>query len=600
MQDVHAGLVGVFCDVAVELGALPDALFAGLEFGREALTSERRISWDEYIGVAENMAAALGGADRLVAVGEGAVGPEYTQMVRRLGAFFSSPEQIYRVAHRWWAPGGFRNLEIRSELLGKRQLRAEWSIPEGQQGSLAHFRLVEGALRALPSILGLPNSVILADLSERSGVYTIAMPPSLSLLARLRRAVGMVFAGRTAVDELSRLEDEIITSYRELGETYKQLEASEQRHRALVESASDIVVEFSEDAELLYVSPAVGLLGYEPADFIGRQPWDWIHPEDLETTLQAFAVAFEGEPTDRPVIRVRRSDGQWLWGEVVGNRYFTADGELRLVGVMRDVTERHHLEAERARYAERLESEVARRTSELESANRNLRELQTRLLEAERLGAGESLAGSVAHAINNPLSALAGTAELLLSQRPDAEIERILRLARRIGDVVARTLVLYREGRIRPTSEHAAELIDDVVEQVRARASDQGVEITLKVEAALPRIGVDRPLFVSALASLAENSLDVLPDGGSLLFEAGLIQNLDVLEFRVCDSGPGIPLELHERVFEPFFTTKGGGTGLGLSIVRGVVQGHGGRVRMSTRAGGGASISVQLPLGIEP
>jgi signal transduction histidine kinase len=264
------------------------------------------------------------------------------------------------------------------------------------------------------------------------------------------------------------------------------------------------------------------------------------------------------------------------------------------------------LEEERREYGESLEHDVAARTRQLhemnldlQRVNQKLQDAQERLLQAERLDTAEYLAGSVAHAINNPLAALRGTVELALQsgRKRDATLDRVLHLTRRIEDVAARTLQLVRQGEFRLDEELPGEILEQVRDEIGARATDSGVALPLKIQEKLPWIVVDRSLIVAALSAIAENAVEATKEGGEVVLEVERLPGLRGVAYRVTDAGPGIPKDVVERIFEPFFTTKGAGTGLGLAIARGVIQGHGGTIQVVNRPGGGTSITVELPLG---
>ncbi len=264
------------------------------------------------------------------------------------------------------------------------------------------------------------------------------------------------------------------------------------------------------------------------------------------------------------------------------------------------------LEEERREYASSLERDVARRTAELRTLNSDLQQMnqklteaQERLLQAERLHTAEYLAGSVAHAINNPLAALRGTVELALrgGRKRDATLDRVLRLTRRIEEVAGRTLQLVRQGELHLDQEPTGAILEDVREELADRAASSGVQLHVEIEQKLPDIVVDRSLVVAALSGICENALEVSPKGSVVRLRVDRLPGLRGVAFWITDSGPGIPKDVLERIFEPFFTTKRAGTGLGLAIARGVIQGHGGTIQVFERAGGGTVVNVELPLG---
>ena len=212
------------------------------------------------------------------------------------------------------------------------------------------------------------------------------------------------------------------------------------------------------------------------------------------------------------------------------------------------------------------------------------------------------LAGSMAHAINGPLAALIGNLELLLEAASDDDPRavRALRLAYRIREVVERTLQLHRCGRIERRAERVEQILGDVRIELEQRACAAGITLELAVDPALPRVEVDRPLIAVALVGLAENALEAMSAGGELTLRAEYAGGSDAIAVILADTGPGIPIELRERIFEPFFSTKNGGSGLGMSIAREVVRAHGGRIEISDRPGGGAAVRLELPRRARP
>ena len=597
MNEVDGQLAGVFLSAAADLGIATDPLLERLGIDRAVLVSGQRVDWADYASLLNALAEELGSAAALADVGARAIAPPYTGMVRRISAMVASPQQLYRIAHSWWGPGGWHNVAF--DLSAERDaLVSTWTLGKDYPDCPTHFHLARGALRALPGILGLADVRVDMELAPNQARYRIELPESRTLIARLFRVLRLPFASRAALAELGSQQAQIVRSRGELSSAHQRLLVSEARHRAVIEAVNDIVIEADASGRLLYASPSAGRFGVDPAALPGSNIWEFVHPDDLARAQVGFEDDLQAEPfvLGRQTIRVRLPTGDWVWFEVVGGRYRDASGAVRFVAVMRDARERVEVEKEREHVRDQLAQEVERRTIELERANRDLRALQTRLLQAERLGAGRDLAGSVAHPINNPLAALIGTAEMAQEREPRPELERILQLARRVDDVVARTLRLFRAGAIERAPVAPADLVRDVELQLRAGARGEGVELITKVEPGLPDVNVDRALFTAALGSIAENALDAAGMNGAISLEAGRLEDLGLVEFRIGDTGPGIPAHLRASVFEPFFTTKGGGTGLGLAIARGAIQGHEGRIRIDDRPGGGTLVVVELPL----
>ncbi len=310
----------------------------------------------------------------------------------------------------------------------------------------------------------------------------------------------------------------------------------------------------------------------------------------------AFLLTIGGVLNDEPAFKSVQLSGTWefpaffLWGVSM------LAGALYAAVIYADLARRHMLQTERE-YSESLERTVEDRTRDLRLANEELRTVQTRLMEAERLAAAGEIAGGVAHAINNPLAALIGTGSNYLetSEIEQPEVSRMVQIARRISAVVEGLLQLSRRGTMHPEHVGAAKVLDELKLQFEDRCKQQGVEIHVTVRTRGSKLFADPVLLHTALQSLAENAVEAMPDGGTLGLEANLIDGTDAIEFRVSDTGAGIPAEYDSKIMEAFFTTKPRGTGLGLSIAHGIIRGHEGTLRFNHRPEGGTLASVIMP-----
>jgi signal transduction histidine kinase len=156
------------------------------------------------------------------------------------------------------------------------------------------------------------------------------------------------------------------------------------------------------------------------------------------------------------------------------------------------------------------------------------------------------------------------------------------------------TLQSFREGNLDRALHVPAEILGEIKDQLQDRARSAGVNIKVGVGSGLPPISVDRTLLVTALVGIAENAVDAIFDGGTLWLEAEALPERELVRFRISDNGSGIAEGIREKIFDPFFTTKRGGTGLGLAIAHGVIQGHGGRILVEQRPGGGTVVTAEL------
>jgi len=229
------------------------------------------------------------------------------------------------------------------------------------------------------------------------------------------------------------------------------------------------------------------------------------------------------------------------------------------------------------------------------------------LLRAEHLVASGRMAAILAHEINNPLQGVSNLLHLLEAQETTGENRKQLtRTAsqelERVAHIVRQSLSFYRSDS-RPTPVRLHELLDNLLDLYAQRIEKAGIIVRRDYEAADPVIAMLGELQ-QVFSNMLINAIDALPNGGLIrLSVCPSIHWKDGtrgVRVVIADTGPGVPPEHRRRLFEPFFTTKAeNGTGLGLWVSRGIVQKHGGsiRLRSSTRPGAsGTLISVFLPL----
>jgi signal transduction histidine kinase len=233
-----------------------------------------------------------------------------------------------------------------------------------------------------------------------------------------------------------------------------------------------------------------------------------------------------------------------------------------------------------------------------------VRDLERRVVQAEKLSSLGKLAASVAHEINNPMTAVAAYVDSLLDRAqaglpPPADEVQKLRKVRENGERILRftqDLVSYA----RPASEHPQEMeihpvLDLAVSFCSHDLEQRGVQLIREFGDVPPLLGVPAHL-VQVFVNLITNACHALDQGGKLKLSTGVEEGRVVIQVE--DNGTGIPSENLASIFEPFFTTKpaGKGSGLGLSIVQGIVEKHGGRVEVLSTPGVGTVFSVRLPL----
>jgi signal transduction histidine kinase len=230
---------------------------------------------------------------------------------------------------------------------------------------------------------------------------------------------------------------------------------------------------------------------------------------------------------------------------------------------------------------------------------------------ARRMECVERLAGGIAHDLNNLLTAVLGTSEMLLADLPDGDRVRddlvaVREAGRRAAALTRQLLAFSRKQRLELRPVQLEEVLRASAPML-GRLVGERVTVRLEVAAPLPPVLADRPQLEQILTNLAVNARDAMPEGGTLMLalapapariEPGAAPSpASFVRLEVSDTGEGMPPEVAARIFEPFLAMKPGGrsTGLGLATVYGIVLQHGGAISVRSALGRGATFSILLP-----
>ena len=354
----------------------------------------------------------------------------------------------------------------------------------------------------------------------------------------------------------------------------REREEYERRYRALVDAADVLIVGLDAGGSVTLFNARLSAVTGVPKEAALGRPFAeaFVEEADQKRLQHAFTVALTGDAAAAVEAGLRDAVGavrrvRWHFSGVRG----APRKKAMVYGIGLDITER--------------------------------RALQRRAADAEALNAMAPLALGLAHEIRNPLNAAV------------LELHLLGRGIERLADPAVRHPKKRRVSIVEAEIKRLERLLTDFLELARPRAPHRepvdlarvaGDVLELEAEAiAAHRVQVTRDLGAECLAvgdveklkqvalNLVVNSLDAMPDGGSLRARVG--GDATEVWLAIGDTGPGVDPNILAEIFDPFFTTKAAGTGLGLAIVRKIVDQHQGRVLVDTQKGEGTTVRVVLP-----
>jgi len=243
-----------------------------------------------------------------------------------------------------------------------------------------------------------------------------------------------------------------------------------------------------------------------------------------------------------------------------------------------------------------------------ERDRRRREESESRLLQSEKQASVGRLAAGVAHEINNPLTGVLTFTRLLLRRKDitddaRAQLEKIAESTVRVKKIVQGLLDFSRQTTLDKEPTDINKLARTTIEQMENQALIRGVNLLFNPGENLPTIILDRGQFQGVILNIILNALDATERGGSITVSTGIsvsARDSDKrgVEISISDTGCGIPPENLDKLFDPFYTTKevGQGTGLGLTVSYGIVQRHGGTIRVQSEVGRGSTFTIFIPV----
>jgi two-component system, LuxR family, sensor kinase FixL len=363
------------------------------------------------------------------------------------------------------------------------------------------------------------------------------------------------------------------------------LKAREAHLMSILETVPDAMVVIDEDALMQSFSRAAErLFGYDPIEVVGRNV-SMLMPSPYREQHDAYLARYL-KTGERRIIGIgrlvvgQRKDGSTFPMELAvgemrsgGTRYFT--------GFIRDLTERQNTET-------------------------RIQELQAELIHMSRFTALGEMASTLAHEINQPLTAitnyLKGCHRILGQMEGDKVpllrdgVNQAAEQALRAGQVIRH----LRDFVARGDNEHRIESLAKLIEEASALAlvggKEKGVRVELRLDPQARLVLADRIQIQQVLLNLIRNAIEAMQDGPrrELVIATRAPAGDRMVEVEVRDTGPGIAPDVADRLFQPFVSTKKHGMGVGLSICRTIVESHGGKIWVEAQPEGGTVFRFTL------
>ena len=410
----------------------------------------------------------------------------------------------------------------------------------------------------------------------------------MMLVARGRNQLEQRVVERTA--ELTRLNDDL---KREIAE-HNRVEAELRLSEAYLAEAQRLSHTGSwawspSSGDIRYWSEeCYRVQGFDPE---GGQPryetfFQRIHPDDQARVAEVIESAVRKKEDFKFDYRIVHPGGEIRDAQSVGHPVLGPSGDLiEYVGTIIDVTERRQAEKERER----------------------LREAQAELAHASRMTTMGELTASLAHEVNQPITAAVTGASTcvrwLTRDEPDLTEAReaalgVVRNAKRAADIINGIRSISKKGESKRQLVDVNELIREMITLLENEASRNSISIRTHLDPDLPKVLADSVQVQQVMMNLIMNSIDAMKEidqNRELGIQSRQAENRQLI-VSVSDTGVGLSPELLDRIFDAFFTTKHHGIGMGLRISRSIVESHGGRLWATNNSPRGANFYFTLPI----
>lgn len=371
------------------------------------------------------------------------------------------------------------------------------------------------------------------------------------------------------------------------GLSYRQAMRAEQqsaeRLRAVIDNAHDAIIAIDDAGRIeMFNLAAERIFGYRPEEVVGRnvhilmpQPYHREHDGYLRNYIETGKAKIIG--TGREV-EARHKDGTVFpidlsVGEMPGRH-------RGFIGIIRDITERHRSE-------------------------QRVRELTAELVHISRLSAMGQLSSSLAHELNQPLTAIMNYAEAarqMIDIGGDRSLPKVQEFlaktvdqAERAGQIIRRLRNFVEKGPVEREPEALNTVVIEAANLATIGTRVDRIKVHFELDDTLDPISIDKIQIQQVVVNLVRNAVETLRDADRRELTIRTVGSAESQDVIVSDTGPGIAPDIVDKLFTPFLTTKKDGMGIGLSISQSIIEAHNGRLWAEPNPGGGTIFRFRLP-----
>jgi PAS domain S-box-containing protein len=372
-----------------------------------------------------------------------------------------------------------------------------------------------------------------------------------------------------------------------------ELQESEEKFQVMFENVRDMLTLHTPEGRYLQISPSIKeILGFLPEDLLGKDPYDYFHPEDRERIRETSHKALLSGMRPPPIrYRMRRKDGSFAWVETINDFILDQDGEIKyILSSTRDISDKKATEDKIQHMNEQLEEMVNERTQQLADANKDL----------------ESFNYSVSHDLRSPLRVMSGFSQMLERDYSDRLDEKAIEWIQLIRDGAHKMDQLIKDlldfsslgsEDLKRETVHMEQLVKEVWEEETKLPRDPQPEL---ICSELHTVYGDASMIRQILQNLISNALKYAHPDRPLRLEISSEKCADGICFSVADNGIGFSPDYSAQIFKVFKRLHADdqieGTGIGLAIVDRILNTHRGKIWVESTPGEGSVFTFSLPL----